>query len=443
MSILNNFRRRPAPRPIAPQAPQGGGDGGDDNQSQQNNVSIGRLVLLLALLAVAGYLVYQAYFGDEVTGNKIPRAMQLTYKPSDFRPSLDDENTLRILSDPQRYKNDFDQLILNFNSSLLMHVAGRMGLGESQKQACLNEYRKQHPYIRQMYFNDFISLRDSNSVLYETWYENETSSAVDLLNEVASKYTCFFLTQILSTVLQTQEGKLAVRGSRVETPCGIALTEGLRPTITRLQKFAAVNDFSKAKGLMKERVERTIAELAVVEVRDRKGIRKQFDKKVAGYTVSSTEIELSAMSVAKIGFNLNQYFDISVNSAQQVVTATLPQPIILSHEVYPKLEAVDVGFWAGLTEDDFNRNINILRQAFRADLDKSDIFNKAQVKASELMKTMLEPMVQGINKGYKLQIRFLQPQSPDYNMPKQPQSSPQQRPALPKEVQKPKQNFGE
>lgn len=440
MSILHNFRRRPAPRPAAPQPQQGGGDNDDNNQSQQSNASVGRLVLLLALLAVASYLVYQAYFGDEVAGNKIPRAMQLTYKPSDFRPSLDDENTLRILSDPQRYKNDFDQLILNFNASLLMHVAGRMGLSEPQKQACLNEYKKQHPYIRQMYFNDFISLRDSNSVLYETWYENETSSAVDLLNEVASKYTCFFLTQILSTVLQTQDGKLAVRGSRVETPCGIALTEGVRPTITRLQKFAAVNDFSKAKGLMKERVERTIAELAVVEVRDRKGIRKQFDKKVAGYTVSSTEIELSAMSVAKIGFNLNQYFDISVNSAQQVVTATLPQPIILSHEVYPKLEAVDVGFWAGLTEDDFNRNINILRQAFRADLDKSDVFNKAQIKASELMKTMLEPMVQGINKGYKLQVRFLQPQSPDYNMPKQPQP---QRPALPKEVQKPKKNFGE
>lgn len=435
MAILQGFRRNAggANNP-APQN-EGGGGGG----SNQDAIPVGRLILLFTLLAVAGYLAYRAYFGESIETNKIPRAMQLTYKPKDFKPSLDDENTLRILSDPQRFKNEFDQLILNFNASLLMHVANRMGLSETQKQACLTEYKKQHPYIRQMYFNDFISLKDSNSVLYETWYENETTSSVDLLNEVASKYTCFFLTQILSTVLQTQDGKLSVSGSRVETPCGIALTEGLRPTITRLQKFAAVNDFSKAKNMIKERVERTIAELAVVEVRDRKGIRKQFDKKVAGYTVSSSEIELSAMSVAKIGFNLNQYFDISVDAAQQIVTVTLPQPMILSHEVYPKVEAVDVGFWAGLTEDDFNKNVNILRQAFRADLDKSDVYKKAQVKANELMKTMLDPMIKGINKGYKMQVRFLQPNSPDYNLPKQQP----QRPVVPPQVQKPKQNFGE
>ena len=141
---------------------------GSQNEARaaKQNASNGRLMLLLGLLGVSGFLCYRAFFGDTAVGGEtaLPRAMQVKYVPSDFKPNLDDENTLRILGDPQRYKDEFDKLIFNFNVALLTHVGTRMDLTEQQRQLCLNEYKRQHPYIRQMYFNDFIGLRDSTSV---------------------------------------------------------------------------------------------------------------------------------------------------------------------------------------------------------------------------------------------------------------------------------------
>ena len=382
-------------------------------------VTTGKKLMLFLLLCVAGFLLYKA-FGDEgEVVSSIPRAMQVTYVPSDFKMQLDNQKTLEILSNPQRYKDEFDKLILDFNTNLVIHVANRMNLTTQQKSAAVNEYRKMHPSIRQMYFNDFISLGDTTNQTYQSWYENESSNAVDLLNEVASKYTCFFITNIIGTILKTQDGKIAVNGKAIETPCGIALTEGLRPLVKRLQETAAIRDFSRAHGLMKERVERAITELAVMEVRDKKGIKVQNASKVLGYSVSTTELEIVAMSIMKVGFNLQNYFSIAVDDRTKTVVVTLPQPQILSHEVYPKVENLDIGLMRDLTSQDFNDNVNKLRQAFREDANRSDIFNKSQVSAQEIMQMILQQMVKNINKNYKIAVKFHNPQSLDNDLSKQ------------------------
>jgi hypothetical protein len=399
-------------------------------------VTLGKRLLLLVLLAVLAFLLYKIFAPDDGV-NSIPKAMQMTYKPSDFKMNLDENRTLEILSNPQKYRKEFDELILNFNSNLVAHVSTRMGLNATQRSAALSEYNKIHPYIKQMYFNDFIGLSDTTSQIYKTWYENESASAADLLNEVASKYTCFFITSIMSTVLKTQDGKLVVGGSKVETPCGIALTEGLRPMIKRLQDAAAIRDFTRAKGLMRERVERAITELAVMELKDKKGIRVDNSTKVMGYDVSSTNVEITAISILKVGYNLSQFFDISVDDRSKTVVVTLPQPQILSHEVFPKVENLDVGWLRELNSQDFNENINKLRQAFREDAMQSDIFNKARGRANDVMDMMLSPMVKNINKGYKVAVRFKQDnQITDYNLPKNTPSVKTQ-PTAPKQQQKP------
>ena len=390
-------------------------------QGASAEVTTGKQLLLVGLISAAaffGYKIWKGESGDEVSS--IPRAMQMTYVPADFKMNLDEQKTLEILSNPQRFKAEFDDLILNFNTNLVVHVSNRMGLNNQLRTAAVNEYRKMHPYIRQMYFNDFIGLTDTTSQIYQTWYENQSASAADLLNEVASKYTCFFVTSIMATVLKTQDGKIAVQGSKVETPCGIALTEGLRPMVKRLQDAAAVRDFTRAKGLMRERVERAVTELAVMELKDKKGIHVDNATKVWGYNVSNTSVEITAISIMKIGFNLGQFMDISVNEAAKTVVVTLPQPQILSHEVYPKIENLDVGWMRELNSQDFNENLNKLRQAFREDALNSDIYAKARTRAGGVMDMMLLPMVRNINKGYKVAVRFKNDQETlDYNLPQQ------------------------
>ena len=92
--------------------------------------------------------------------------------PDYFKPSINEDEALTILSNPQRYRKEFDQLIYNFNLSLMLHVANRMGMPENLKGRVASEYKKHHPYLVQMYYNDFISLNDTSSNLYQQWYEN-------------------------------------------------------------------------------------------------------------------------------------------------------------------------------------------------------------------------------------------------------------------------------
>jgi Protein of unknown function (DUF4230) len=394
------------PKPMQSSPEKGGGN---------NNIAI--LMGVLAVTGVLGYFIYKNKT-DGIGGTvNIPKAMQITFTPADFKPNLDEETTLRILSNPQKYKKEFDKLVSDFNITLLMHVANRMNLTPTQKEEAVSVYNQQHPYIRQMYYNDFTALQDTTSQLYQVWYENHNSNAVALMNEVASKYTCMFVGQVLATVLKTQDGKLAVKGNKIETPCGIALTEALRPMVKRLQDKAAIQDFSQAKGLMKDRTEKAIAELAVTEVRDRKGIKKKFQTKVAGLKVSETEIQITAVSILKIGFNLKQYFDVVTDHQSKTITVTMPNPVILSHEVYPKVEGLDIGWLREVSPDDFNKNVNDLRKAFRDDATQSDAFEKSKDRARDLLNTLLLPMVQGVNKDYKLKINFKAAPSQDYDLP--------------------------
>lgn len=369
--------------------------------------NIWKVVVYASVLVVAA-MVLMRYYKDGPTGEytHIPKEVQFEYVPSDFNLELDDETTLAILANPYRYEREFNQLIYDFNLSLLKHVGRRMGLPDSLQRMITPIYKKHHPYIQRMYFDDFVALQDTSAQMYEIWYENGNKTAVEILSEVASKYTCFMVTKVFADLLKTDEGRIFVKGNKVDTPCGIAMTEGLKPMLSRLDERAAVNDFSRSKGFMKERVEKTIAELATMEVRDRKGINRQLQTKVWGMNVSSSDVEISAISVSKIGFKLDRYFDITLNQKKNLVTITLPEPEILSQEVHPRIDKLDIGWMREVEGLDLNKNIDLLRKHFRRDVRESDVMDKAKRRAAELMDTMFSPLLFSMNKKYKLQVKF-------------------------------------
>lgn len=369
--------------------------------------NIGRLLVFIVALGILGFIVYRYYF-SEGSGNftNIPKEVQIKYVPSDFKSDIDYDNALPILSNPVRYSREFEALIHDFNLSLLNHVANRMNLSDSLKIRVKEEYEKHHPYIHQLMFNDFVAMKDSTSTLYNTWYQNELTGAVEILHEVASKYTCFLVNQILATLLPTMEGKIYVKGESVNTPCGVALTEGLQPMIARLKERATIQDFTLAKGIFQERVEKAIAELGTMEIRDRKGIGTSKQTKVLGVDVSSTEMEMSAISILKVGFKLDKFFDVNLSSKTGIVTVTLPEPEILSHEVYPRIDKLDIGWMRELDQADFNKNMDVLRKEFRREALESDVMDKAKQRAIELMDTMMTPMIKGLNSKYELKVRF-------------------------------------
>jgi hypothetical protein len=374
-----------------------------------------QMLMYISLLALALVIIFR-FAGNQFGWGgytSVPKEVQIQYVPSDFKPEIDEENALVILSNPYRYSREFDQLVFQFNMSLLGHVANRMGIADSLKQQIQVKYQEHHPYLKRMYFNDFVALRDTSSQFYDDWYSNNMTDAVTILNEVASKYTCYLVNHVISSLLETTNGRISVAGKNVDTPCGVAVMEGLKPMIDRLKERAAIEDFSRSKGMLEERVERVTAELATMEIRDRKGLNKQLQTKVFGFNVSSTEMEISAISVMKIGFDLQKYFNIDMNSSKKRVRVTLPEPEILSHEVYPRIDKLDIGWLRELKDVDFNENFNVLRKEFRREALASDIMDKAKTQAEEIMETMLGPVIKSFDKRYELEIRFKNV-SPEY-----------------------------
>jgi len=370
-------------------------------------------ILLYTLIFGICLLLFYNYFknsdfslsnGENYTS--IPKEMQIKYIPAEFDFTIDDETTLAILTNPERYQREFNDLIYNFNLSMLNHVANRMDLPDSIKMEIEPAYQKQHSFLRQMYYNDFVKIRDTSANIYESWYGNNFNSATEALNEVASNYSCYLVNQIIMNLVISKGGKIAGTGNSVETPCMIALQESLEPTIRRLEQKAAIKDFSSSKGMLEEKIEKTIAELATMEVRDRKGLNKELQTKIWGYTVSSTDIEVSAISVLKIGFKLDKFFEISLDEGRKRIYVNMPAPQILSHEVYPRIDKLDVGWMRELSNEDFNKNFNVLRTEFRRDAIEDRVFDKAKDQADELMKLMLSPIITQLRGNYKLVIRY-------------------------------------
>lgn len=378
----------------------------DNDLPQDSRISIGKWVIIILGVALVGIYLFRNIYNKARGYTNVPKEVQLKYVPSDYNMGIDTDNAIAILSNPHRYRREFNDMVYDLNMSILNHVANRMDLPTSAKSQLDEEYDKHHPYLRNLYFNDFVQMKDTTSALYQTWYDNESTSAVEILKEIASKYTCFLVNHVITSLIETQNGKVFAKGSRVDTPCGIAMVEALNPMVKRMEERAAIEDFGKSRDLLQEKVERVIAELATMEVSDKKGINKKLQTKIWGFNVSSSDIEVSAISRLKIGFKLNEYFDIDLSSKNRLVTVTLPNPTILSHEVYPKIDKLDIGWMREVKDVDLNKNFNVLRKEFRREAMESDIMDKAKQRAVELMNTMFSPLVSNMKGNYKLRVKF-------------------------------------
>ncbi len=380
----------------------------------------GPIVLFVTVLSLAGVILYKTFKGagrehqssrfttttSTKKDGKSRKKKKMTFVPADFDLNMDEDQVISILKNPEKHPRQFGKLVYNINVKVLKHVANRMDLPRELKEEVEKEYKHHHEYMKKMYLRDFAELKDTTSNLYRIWYNNQASSSVKLFNEVASKYTCYLVDLIFSTVAKKGGYDFLQKNKNMETPCGIALEEAMYPMMDRLERRAAIDDFSESKGLLEDKVEKTIAELATMEVRDKKAINKQLSTKFLGFDVSSTDVEISAISVLKVGFKLDKSFKLDLKPRHKELIITLPQPQILSHEVYPRVDKLDIGWMKNIKKDDFNEYFNSLRQAFRDDAYNSDVFDKSKKQVQDLLSMMLDPVVKGMGSGYKIIYKY-------------------------------------
>ncbi|MEL6668011.1 MAG: DUF4230 domain-containing protein [Bacteroidota bacterium] len=370
----------------------------------------GRTQIIVALIAgIILVAVYQYFAGQPGSWLAPPAEYSLQYMPAEFTVDINTEEALAILKDPQAYRTQFDELVYDINIDILMHVSNRLGLNDSLRSEVLREYARQHPQIAQLYFTDFMQVRDTSDMLFDTWYEEGGKRITQLFEQVAGNYTCFMVNKVLAAVIRTRDGNVLASGDNVLSPCGIAMGEALSPLMRSMEERAAIDDFSKSKGIFQERVENVIGELATIEVTDKKGISKNMQTSIWGINVSSSDVEITAISILKVGFRLQDYFEVNLDSRNNLVTVTLPEPAVLSHEVLPKIERLDIGWLREVESVNINEGINSLRSTFRDEAIESGIYGRAKEQARNLMNTMFTPIVRTLGSGYRIQTEFRQP----------------------------------
>jgi hypothetical protein len=384
--------------------------------SGKKGMPLGNLLILMLILAIGAVLLYRYFQAKPGSFLAPPAEYQLQYMPADFKLNIDTERALAVLQNPKRYRREFDEMVLDINTDILNHVSSRLGLNDSLRTAIVREYEEQHQEFAELYYRDFMRMRDTSAAIYETWYEEGGRRVTEIFEEVAAKYTCFMVNKVLATVIKTRNGNILAKGSDVTTPCGIAMGEALTPLIKRMQERAAIDDFSKSKGIFQEKVERVIGELATIEIRDKKGINKKMQTTIWGVNVSNTDVEITAISILKVGFKLTEYFDIQLDSRNKLVTVTLPEPVILSHEVLPKIEKLDIGWLRELENKSINEGINSLRETFRAEALESNVMSRAKGQADELMNTMFTPIAQMIGNDYRIKVNYQSESAPEENL---------------------------
>ncbi len=379
------------------------------DRSPARNLGLGRLILFTLVLSLIGIIIYRNYFsGPGAYYTTIPKELQVNYVPAEFDLKMDEEELLSILSNPQQNRRAFNRMVQDINLSILNHVADRMGFTREQKSRIQSEYEKHHPYLRNMYYNDFMALKDTTSLEIQTWYESESTNSASYLQEVASKYTCYLVSHVITSIIPTEQGKILAKGADVNTPCGMAMSEALKPMMKRLEERAAVRDINRSKGVMQERVEKVLAQLITYEVSDKKAISKKLQTKIWGFTVSSSDVEISAVSLIKVGFDLSKFFEVNANSRSKTVSIKLPPPEIIAQEIYPRFEKMDIGWLREVKQIDLNKSIDLLRSEFRRTAMTPEVQMEAKKEAANLMKTMFIPVIKSLSKDYDLKIEFLE-----------------------------------
>lgn len=197
---------------------------GADSRLRLSQTFLAILVIALFGLIAFKYFPKGGLAGDVTT---VPKEFQLNYLPADFNFDINEEDALAVLTNPKRYRREFNQLVYDMNMAILNHTANRMGLSEAVKSQIPQEYDKHHSYLRNLYYDEFLAIKDTTSSLYQTWYDNGFKNAAQIWYEVAAKYTCYLVNNVMGNLIPMKDGAFYAKGKRVDTPCALALSIAL------------------------------------------------------------------------------------------------------------------------------------------------------------------------------------------------------------------------
>ncbi|RMD75872.1 MAG: hypothetical protein D6818_01095, partial [Bacteroidetes bacterium] len=157
-----------------------------------------RILLAVTLVSVVGIIGWQYYQTQMADYTHVPKEVQLTFRPSQFEGKIDEELAIPVLEHPFRYHREFQQLVWQLHTAMLDHLANRLGVPDSLRQAMHEAYAAQHEWVSELIFEDYTRLRDTSAADYEAWYQTLATNAVERFYEVTARYSCTVINAVIA-----------------------------------------------------------------------------------------------------------------------------------------------------------------------------------------------------------------------------------------------------
>lgn len=316
----------------------------------------------------------------------------------------DIESNIEIISNPITNESKLFDLFRKINISIFNHICERINITGNIKNEIIKTYERKHRHLFNMFYDDLINSRENEPSLYDEWYEEYRYKSLTNFSECFKKNISFYISHVFATVIKTAKLPTIFNNGKRISLGGIGLNEIFNPLIKKVKIQAAINDFSLAKGLLNLEVTKEISELCTYEIRDRKGLNKEIMAKILGIPFQKVVTEISAISIMKIGIDLNSDIDFYIDGDLLVIE--LPEPKILTHEVYPKFDNFFLAWSGEFKVSHLNKMLNELRVEFRRVALENNCFEISKTKTESIINQTLIKLLKKFNLVFKVKIRF-------------------------------------
>ncbi len=241
-----------------------------------------------------------------------------------------------------------------------------------------------------------------------TWGEEQVLSypyytSVDKFAEVASANITFVLNTFLGFITHGVANKITLAAAT--KPFQVILYQALLPIVEKLRNEALLLDHVNARIKIKKHLRKLIAQLATVEDKFTSEDEIHPTRKFLIFT-SRADILCHSTATVKAGFDLIKKFIVDIDTDLKIVKVYLPNPEILSFDVYTVYKSIEDGFLIDADETHLNELQSLIRRRLRQVALQSGILDSARKNAEEIVERILRPMMQTPYFNYKVRIYF-------------------------------------
>lgn len=318
------------------------------------------------------------------------------------------DSVLRSLSraNDDRSTEALGDAIDETHRAVIDELARIYGLTPEERAAAFQEYERRRDQEVAAYLEGLTKIQSSRvSSASDELLEMKTYEAASDFSVVLADRSCQMFSFLMSYSSVPTTQKHVLKGL-----CGLLAYDLLMPLTTELRERALVVDLESSRLLLKEHLRSAIAELAVAEDRLGSTYSRTFNRTMFEDTWfefdSTATLKIDANGVIKAGFDLREYFDLTMDHSSKLLIVTLPEPRVLSRDIDLRVLEDEDGFFIGITPEKRTQALAAIRNELEQRAVQDGLLEDAKSKAERLVQIIYSPFSYLPEGSYRVEVRF-------------------------------------